>query len=411
LKGHKLKVIVYEHVSGGGYAGQPIPPSILSEGFGMLRSVASDFKAAGNEVTVLLDARISKLNPPINAQCTVPIFYKGEPEKFLGNIAQNNDAIYLIAPETGQTLQSLAEISEKTGKISLNCESQVIKKVEDKSVFYETIQKFASTPKTVVLNIDDGLTKTKQTIHEMLGYPIVLKPTNGTSCSGLSLVTHETHLANALKKICAESTCKRLIAQEFVYGEDASVSLISTGKKAKALSLNKQNIILGSSDASSSYEGGIVPLDHRLKHEAFKAAERVTEAFPGLKGYVGVDLVLAENKPYIVDFNPRLTTSYVGLRRVSNFNVAEAIVNSVVKGKLPDEQENHRTAYFSKIETSKPTISAFNKAARLDAVISPPFPLNGSSKAVSLIIGEGANIEEATLKLEEAKKHLRNIIT
>ena len=43
-----MKVIVYEYVSGGGYAGQLIPPGVLSEGFGMLRSVVADFKAAGH---------------------------------------------------------------------------------------------------------------------------------------------------------------------------------------------------------------------------------------------------------------------------------------------------------------------------------------------------------------------------
>ena len=136
-----MKVIVYEHVSGGGYAGQPIPPSVLSEGFGMLRCIVEDFKAAGHEVTVLLDARLSKLNPPIDADCIVPIFYPEEPEKFLNNIAKINDAIYIIAPETGQTLQSLVELAEKTGKTSLNCESQAIGKVADKAVLYEKLQK------------------------------------------------------------------------------------------------------------------------------------------------------------------------------------------------------------------------------------------------------------------------------
>ncbi len=80
LKG-QLKIIVYEHVSGGGYAEQTIPPSVLAEGFGMLRCVVADFKAAGHEVTVLLDARISKLNPPIDADCIVPIFYPQKNQK------------------------------------------------------------------------------------------------------------------------------------------------------------------------------------------------------------------------------------------------------------------------------------------------------------------------------------------
>ena len=158
-----MKLLVYEHVSGGGYAGQPISPSVLSEGFGMLRSIVSDFKSAGHEVTVLLDARLSKLNPPIDADCTVPVFYPQEAEKFLVNAAKINDAVYVIAPETGQTLQSLVEFVEQTGKVSLNCESSAIQKVADKTVLYETLKKNGlPTPKTMVLNVDDGLAEVKQ---------------------------------------------------------------------------------------------------------------------------------------------------------------------------------------------------------------------------------------------------------
>ncbi len=114
-----MRILVYEHVSGGGYAGQPISPSVLSEGFGMLRSIVSDFKSAGHEVTVLLDNRLSKLNPPIVADCTLPVFHPKEAEKFLINAAKINDAVYVIAPETGQTLQSIVELVEHMARFRL----------------------------------------------------------------------------------------------------------------------------------------------------------------------------------------------------------------------------------------------------------------------------------------------------
>jgi len=62
FEGTELRILVYEYVSGGGYAQQTISPSILAEGYAMLRCVTADFSAAGHEVTVLLDERISKAN-------------------------------------------------------------------------------------------------------------------------------------------------------------------------------------------------------------------------------------------------------------------------------------------------------------------------------------------------------------
>ena len=67
----------------------------------------------------------------------------------------------------------------------------------------------------------------------------------------------------------------------------------------------------------------------------------------GLRGYVGVDLVLGD-EPFVVDVNPRLTTSYVGLSKVTGFNVADTMVNVVLKKKLLLKKEGKGFAYFFK---------------------------------------------------------------
>jgi len=407
-----LKLLVYEHVSSGGYAGKPVDLSVLSEGFGMLRTVVADFKAAGHEVTVFLDARLSKLNPPIASDCIVPILYAQEAEKFLAKAAKTNDAVYVIAPETGQTLQSLVQLVEQTGKPSLNCEADAIQKVADKTVLAETLKNSClPAPETIAFDFNSSLAKVKSTIKNKLGYPVIFKPADGVSCSGLSLVKQDAQVENALAKISCESAGKHFIVQDFIRGVAVSVSLLCSGTEALPLSLNRQNVKLAAPEASSSYEGGIVPFDHPLKREAFMLAEKVARSFPGLRGYVGVDLVLAEDLPFVVDVNPRLTTSYVGLSRVAGLNVAQAIVNAVLKNRLPARHRSHGFFFSSKVESSKPPVSAFQKAARISGVVSPPFPLEDSLKAISLVAGHGGTLQDAQLGFEEAKKRLLNIIS
>jgi hypothetical protein len=406
-----LKIIVYEHVSGGGYAEQPLQSEILVEGFGMLRAVVRDLKIAGHEVTVLLDARISRLNLPLNVDCTVPIAAKNETKKFLPKIAQSKDASYVIAPETAQTLQSIVHLMEQTGKNSLNSQSETIQKVADKTILYTTLAKnHLPTPETLLLNIDDSLKENKKVIKNRLNYPTVFKPTDGTSCRGLSIVKNEAQIAKALKQITTESSTKHFIVQEFISGQAASVSLLVLGSKALALSLNKQNIIFATPEQVSTYEGGVVPFEHHLKLKAFTAAKKAVECFPGLRGYVGVDLILSEDKPVVVDVNPRLTTSYIGLSKTANFNVAQAIVDTALQDKLPAKNGNRGFASFSKVETSRPTMNAFQKAVEMNEVVSPPFSIGNSSKACSMICGYADSQPAAELCLEEAKKHLLDII-
>jgi hypothetical protein len=406
-----MKIIVYEHVSGGGYAEQPIPTSVLAEGFGMLREIVTDFTAAGHEVTVLLDARIAKLHPPLDVFCILPIYFNKESERFLKNVATINDATYIIAPETGQTLQSLVELAEQTGKISLNCESKAIKTIADKAALYEDLQKKGfRAPKTLVLNRSDSLAQVKQAIKRELSYPVILKPIDGVGCGGLSIIKEEIHVNTAIEKVKAVSNATHFVVQQFIVGEAVSLSLLCNDKKAMALSLNRQSITLAEPNETSSYDGGCVPFNHPLEQEALSLAEKIVESFSGLWGYVGVDLVLAKDYPYIVDVNPRLTTSYVGLSKVANFNVAEALINSVINGQLPFKHENRGFACFSKIETHISSAIIFQKAAQSYNIISPPFPLGKKTKSYSLVIGEGESLDKAKLDLEEAKKNLLNNI-
>ena len=83
------------------------------------------------------------------------------------------------------------------------------------------------------------------------------------------------------------------------------------------------------------YEGGVIPLEHHQRHLAMAYARRAVSLVPGLRGYIGVDMVLTENQGYVIEINPRLTTSYVGLRQVININLAEAIWRACTENSLP----------------------------------------------------------------------------
>jgi predicted ATP-grasp superfamily ATP-dependent carboligase len=66
-----------------------------------------------------------------------------------------------------------------------------------------------------------------------------------------------------------------------------------------------------------------------------RLARGVAEAIPGLWGYVGVDLVVTDRGPRILEVNPRLTTSYVGLSRSLGANVAQMVVGLTEEVQVP----------------------------------------------------------------------------
>ena len=76
------------------------------------------------------------------------------------------------------------------------------------------------------------------------------------------------------------------------------------------------------------YQGGQVPINDELVERAEQLAQRVAAVLPSGVGYVGLDMVLGDDprQDVLIEVNPRLTTSYVGLSTLVNGNLAEGMI-------------------------------------------------------------------------------------
>ncbi len=406
-----MNLLVYEHVTGGGFAGEEIPPGILSEGYGMLRTLISDFNAAGHNVTIFLDSRLKAFNPPIEADNIISIFSHKELDKALKKISQAVDAVYIIAPESDQVLQRLVEVVEISGGIPLNCQVNTIRKASNKMKLYRILKKIGlRVPETLIVDIRENVEQIKHIVGK-LGFPLVFKPVDGVGCCGLSVVRNESQIVAAVNKIMKESSSEYFIAQRLIKGAAASVSLISTGEEALPVTLNKQMITLASPNSDSSYDGGVVPLRHSLEKEALRVAQMAVKSLTGLRGYIGVDMVLTREEPVVMEVNPRLTTSYIGLRKVVNFNPAQAIIDAVLERKLPENVQSSGYAFLLKVKVPAPTYEVLLKTYGLKEVISPPFPVTGDGAAYALLVSYSAKLKDAEIGFHKAEKRLLDVLS
>jgi predicted ATP-grasp superfamily ATP-dependent carboligase len=88
---------------------------------------------------------------------------------------------------------------------------------------------------------------------------------------------------------------------------------------------------------------------------------------PEGRGYLGVDLLLGPaddgSQDYVIEVNPRLTTSYVGLRALSETNVARAMLD-VAAGRAPVLAFRDEVIEFDADGTIRPSPPAPFPAAR-----------------------------------------------
>lgn len=142
-------------------------------------------------------------------------------------------------------------------------------------------------------------------------------------------------------------------AQAFIEGEHYSVSIIPnrvigdacayfSGRPPVILAVNRQEIVIGP-DGSFRYLGGETPVHPARETEIIETAKKAVLVL-GCQGYCGVDVVLAD-KAYVVDVNPRITTSLVGIAACMKEEIADILV-AASKGKGPESVHFHRQARF-----------------------------------------------------------------
>jgi hypothetical protein len=158
-------------------------------------------------------------------------------------------------------------------------------------------------------------------------------------------VTNPSELAEALVLLQKVTCHDQILLQTFMQGTHASVSLLVTQDRTLPLSLNKQLIEAG---RPFSYSGGVIPLEHPAASCAFDLAQAAALAVPGLRGYIGVDMILEQNQAWLIEINPRITTSYVGLHRIIEQNLASAIWHACQENVLLDRTSLKGSITFSK---------------------------------------------------------------
>jgi uncharacterized protein len=156
-------------------------------------------------------------------------------------------------------------------------------------------------------------------------YPFLVKPRRGAGGVGCRIVE------KAVKKQIHEED---LIAQELIEGRPASVSVIGNGSQARAIAVNEQLIGVPWAGAKGfRYSGNITPLAPPQCAIAEMAEEIISKL--GLMGSNGVDFLLTEKEPVVVEVNSRFQGSLDTVELSGGENVFQAHLHSF-GGRLPE---------------------------------------------------------------------------
>ncbi len=333
-----MRILVHEFVSGGGLAGRDVPRPLFREGGAMLTALVADLAALHRyEIVTTRDPRFALAVP---RDVEVVTLVAGQNKAAFDALVGRVDAAWLVAPETGGCLARLAGRVERQRRTLLGPGAAAIRRASNKAALPRRLTSVGVRhPATCVLRAGADPVSAGKAV----GYPLVVKPARGAGCSGVCLARNARELFRCIAWSRRTSGRSALLLQQYVPGVAASVSLLADGRRAVPLTVNAQSVC---TRFTFSYRGGVTPLDHPLAWRAVDAALRTCRVLPGLRGYVGVDLVLAKSEAYVIELNPRLTTAYLGVRIALDENVAGLALQACA-GSVPSPPSARRRVRFT----------------------------------------------------------------
>lgn len=302
-----MRILAYEFITGGLY---PLPPAAtLAREAALMRDALVGELAAIPGVSVLVCAD-PQLPPPAGVASLAPC--RGEDAwAHYARAAAGADAVWPVAPETCGVLARLVAIARGLGRLTIASAPAAIAVASSKR---RTSQALAAAGVPVVPTYTDA-----SRLPERPGAWVV-KPDDGAGCDDVIRVASA---AQARALLAARGAGH--VAQPWLAGIAASLSLLCEAGEARVLACNRQHLALRAGRVQLAALGVNAFRPH-ARHERLACA--IARALPGLRGYVGVDVVLSRDGPVVIEINPRLTTAYCGLGAALGINVAQAVLRA-----------------------------------------------------------------------------------
>ncbi len=291
-----------------------LPKSLVIEAKQMLNAIINDLQEiASLKIKVLCDSRIESML--FNNSPTVDHILISQLEQFevvWQQTIRGVDAVLVIAPETNGILLKLCSDVERAGKLLLNSTSLAVSVASSK---LKTSQLLSSVNIPVITTLKlDGL------ISPI--FPFVIKPDDGVGCESIFIIKNQHCLDLWVKS----SNLEGMVTQPWVRGQAASLSVIFSENEVQILTYNRQLIKIENDRVVLT---GCLVGDYTEYWTVYQTLVReIADCLPGLRGYVGIDVVETEEGPVILEINPRLTTSYAGISQAIGVNPAVLILQS-----------------------------------------------------------------------------------
>lgn len=287
------KILIFEYITGGGLIEKKVENSLLFE------------------AKIILNSLINASNYDVDFFCDYRHSFKSRKgaiivSKYNSEILYNSDFInrydyYLpICPENHMIYYNyVKKIANTLNNINLSC-TKTLLMTSDKLIFKKICNsKNLSNPDSFYLNKDNQL--------------YVEKDRTGCGCTDTKIIKD------------TQAYSKDKIIEKYIPGQSYSISLHISKKSYYVMSINKQ--IMQKKNNYIKLKALLVNIYPSFRNHLYNFIDDILEAFPNLKGFVGIDFIEYKGELFLIEINSRYTTSMSLIEKCKGKNSLDYIYN------------------------------------------------------------------------------------
>ena len=291
------KILIFEYITGGGLIENKLNYSLLNEANIILDSL---IKASKNTVHFFCDYR-HKYKNNNNA---ILVYPNNKDIIFDSNFISKYDYFLPICPEIDLILFNYVKKirQKKITNIHIS-DNKSLLIASDKLMLKEACNQY------MILNPDSYSSKSKNN-------KFITKDRYGCGCNNISIIS------NPLRK-----NSSNMIHENYIPGKSYSANLYIKDSGYKLISINQQHI--SRKNTSLKLDSIDVNIYPSFNNMIYKFIDDILNVIPGLRGFIGFDFIFNNDKIFLIEINPRFTTSMALIEKCKNNHILNYINSNI----------------------------------------------------------------------------------